>query len=362
MTVHNGVGVFHQKRTPETVTTDYNQSSSREAPFQTELLGTQKDADGVASAIPLLPATYRHRHKIQVVSSTSPSPFLEYDLDVSRLNIVHQWLWLVGLPTSPRPLHYQLLKRREIVLSEQLDLHLVWSPARIFIKPLPRYLLSIEFWQAHICPSPHLYETALGFLLSYVALIERESDFRLATTIYGLIPPETKWSDWLIFAEQVLSSSQGMTPLSSTASSEPQKSPSPSTLEPHPPVNPRFYYGELRLGRLNWIYRLCLGKPRGYLSGCTTYGAFVRENLNSLITLFAYTTIVLSAMQVGLGTQFLADDYAFGMASYVFSVFSILFPLLALLAILLVLGFIFVVNLLRTLAIRRKRRKLGAGV
>lgn len=358
MSIQNEVGIFRHGSTTESGTSNSTTKvSPSEAPFQTELLGTNTSADGIASAIPLLPATYRHKHRIQLITPTNVSPFLEYDLDVKRLNDIHKWLWLVGLPTSARPLHYQLLKRREIIISEQLDLHLVWSPARIFIKPLPRYLLSIEFWQAHICPSPHLYETALGFLLSYVALIERESDFRLATTIYGLIPPETKWSDWLIFAEQILTSSQ-----EKTQRSEPKKSLSSEGLEPHPPVNPRFYYGELRLGRLNWIYRLCLGNPRGYLSGCTTYGAFVRDNLNSLITLFAYTTIVLSAMQVGLGTQFLADDYAFGMASYVFSVFSIVFPLLALLAILVILSFVFMVNLLRTLSIRRKRKKLGAGV
>ena len=135
-----------------------------------------------------------------------------------------------------------------------------------------------------------------------------------------------------------------------------------NSLEPHVPVNRRFYYGELRLGRLNWIYRLLLGKPRGYLSGCTTYGEFMKENVNSLITLFAYTTIVLSAMQVGLATQWLEDNYAFGMASYVFSIFSIVAPISAILFLVLVLGFVFTINLLRTLRIRKRRRLQGAGV
>jgi uncharacterized membrane protein len=127
-------------------------------------------------------------------------------------------------------------------------------------------------------------------------------------------------------------------------------------------VNKRFHYGELRLGRLNWIYRLTKGELRGYLSGCTTYGAFMRNNVNSLITLFAYTTIVLSAMQVGLSTEFLADDYSFGMASYVFSLFSIIAPLACIVFIAGIIFVVFVMNLARTLRIRRQKRRQGVKV
>lgn len=309
--------------------------------------------------IPLLPATYRSRHAIRSVNADI-NGFLGVELDVARLNCIHRWLWLVGLPTTPRPLHYQTVKKRDIVVTEQLDLHLVWSSVSspsIFIKPLPRFLLCPAFWRAHICPQPHLYQTALGFLLSYVALIERETDLNMALRI-GLVPPEITWPGWLQLVEEIVHvSSQARSYLvdASPASST-------TSLEPRAPVNPRFYYGELRLGRLNWIYRLVLGRPRGYLSGCTTYGNFMRENVNSLITLFAYTTIVLSAMQVGLSTSFLQGDYAFGMASYVFSVFAILAPLACIMVIILVISMMFFINLIRTVKIRRKRRRQGAGV
>ncbi|KAF2019801.1 hypothetical protein BU24DRAFT_431467 [Aaosphaeria arxii CBS 175.79] len=286
-----------------------------------------------SEVIPLLPTTYRNRQHMVRLVKADVQAFLEFELDVTRLNVIHDWLWLVGLPTSPRALHYQRLKKREIVVTEQLDLHLVWRPTRILIKPLPRFLLCPQFWQCSICPDRDLYCVALGFLLSYVALIEREVDFHIARSL-DLIPSDLTWAGWLALAEEIS----------------------------HTPVNRRFFYGELRLGRLNWIYRLVLGKPRGYLSGCTTYGAFMRDNVNSLITLFAYTTIVLSAMQVGLSTQLLADNYAFGMASYVFSVFSILAPLSAIMIIVLLMGFIFIINLLRTLRIRGKRIRQGAGV
>ncbi|CAN9212153.1 unnamed protein product [Alternaria alternata] len=105
-----------------------------------------------------------------------------------------------------------------------------------------------------------------------------------------------------------------------------------------------------------------MGEFRGYLSGCTTYGAFMRDNVNSLITLFAYTTIVLSAMQVGLATEPLANDYSFGMASYVFSIFSILAPLACIVAILGVITMMFVINLVRTLTIREEKRRQGVKV
>jgi hypothetical protein len=319
-------------------------------PFCTNVLGP-----GVSNA-PMTPATYRtKRHMVRLVSDDVRA-FLDSDLDIDRLNDIHPFLWLAGLPSSPRALHYQVMKKREIVVAEQLDLHLVWSPSRIFIKPVPRYLLSADFWRANICPHPALFKTAFGLLTSYVALIEREVDYNLAMN-NSLLPKEVTWSAWLVFAEEVMLASER-----SKAYLDPSFATHHISFERHISVNERFYYGELRVGRLNWIYRLVRGQPRGYFSGCTTYGAFVRDNINSFIALFAYATIVLSAMQVGLATPWLAEDYAFGMASYVFSVFAILAPLLVIAVLFGVLGVLFTINLLRTLHIRKKRRSQGAGV
>ncbi|KAF2677394.1 hypothetical protein K458DRAFT_395895 [Lentithecium fluviatile CBS 122367] len=321
-------------------------------PFCSNVLG--RGADN-GSTTPLLPATYRtKRHMVRLVSDDVRA-FLDSDLDVDRLNDIHKWLWMAGLPSAPRPLHYQAMKKRDIVVAEKLDLHLVWSPARIFVKPVPRYLLSSEFWRAHICPYPQLYATAFGVLMTYVALIEREVDYNLAVN-NGLLPKEVTWPAWLVFAEEVMLASER-----SKAYLDPSLT-SHSSFEPSVSINRRFFYGELRVGRLNLIYRVVLWQPRGYFSGCTTYGAFVRDNVNSFIALFAYATIVLSAMQVGLATPWLGDDYAFGMASYVFSVFAIIAPLSVLAALFGVLGILFTVNLLRTLRIRAKRRIRGAGV
>jgi hypothetical protein len=328
-------------------------------PFHTPLLNIV-DTNGVAQpGTPLLPATYRKRYRIQPVRNNVFS-FLEVELNVERLNDVHDWLWLVGLPSAARPLHYQVVKRRDIVVTEQLDLHLLWSSSAsssIYIKPLPRFLLCPTFWRTQICMHPQLYQTALGFLLSYIALIEREADYDLAIH-HGLIPREVTWAAWLALVnELVCASAQAQSFTKGAASASCVELLGGSTC-----VNRRFHYGELRLSRLNWIYRLTRGDFRGYLSGCTTYGAFVRENTNSLITLFAYTTIVLSAMQVGLSTEFLGNDYAFGMASYVFSVFSILAPLACLVAIIVVLAIIVVINLAHTIKIRRLKQLQGVKV
>ncbi|KAF1948345.1 hypothetical protein CC80DRAFT_521191 [Byssothecium circinans] len=316
-------------------------------PFSTDVLGAGGDN---ASSRSLLPATYRTKnYKIRLVSADIHS-FLKRELDLERLNCIHKWLPLVGLPTQPRPLHYQILKRRTIVAAEQLDLHLVWSPSRIFIKPLPRFLLSPDFWKRYICQDLLLYQTAIGFLLSWVALIERESDHKIAVD-NGLIPEEVSWNTWLVIAQEIMLSSEGL-----RTSVSGLKAPM-GLSNRQISVHRRFYYGELRVGRLNWIYRLCKLQFRGYWSGCTTYGAFFRENIVSLIALFGYTTIVLSAMQVGLATPWLAENYAFGMASYTFSIFAIVGPVAAIAALFGVFTVFFTLNLLHTIHVRRQREK-----
>lgn len=67
----------------------------------------------------------------------------------------------------------------------------------------------------------------------------------------------------------------------------------------------------------------------------------MERNFAWALTAIVYITIVLTAMQVGLGTHQLKDDVGFNRASYGFTVFSILAPLIVLVVIiitLLVLG------------------------
>jgi hypothetical protein len=76
--------------------------------------------------------------------------YIKDDLSVAKLNKIHGWLRLAGLPIPPRPLNYQRATSREIIICEDTNLHLVWAPERMFLKSLPDYLLAEDFWQEHL--------------------------------------------------------------------------------------------------------------------------------------------------------------------------------------------------------------------
>ena len=274
---------------------------------------------------------------------------LRQELGVGRLDDIHNWLWLVGRPMPPRPLHYQKAARRDAVVHEQMDLHLVWDDQRMFLKPIPRYLFDLNFWQdnlsceerrtfaskdtteTNICERCQIYKCAVGFLLSYASLISYESDLRLAKDA-NLVPAEVTWPEWRLFIKELL------------------------TPENRRNINKRYIYGELRLERLNKIYRYTLRSPiRRYLYGYNSYDQFWYNNLARIFSLFAYIAIVLTAMQVGLATNRLQDNNAFQRASYGFTVFSILAPLAFVGLFFVVFVIIFLFNLFATLKYRGKR-------
>jgi hypothetical protein len=120
---------------------------------------------------------------------------------------------------------------------------------RIFIKPLPLYLLSYDFWGENIL-SDKLYKSASGFLLSYIWLIASELDFRIAVET-GLLPQSWNgyltWDKWKILTVSFL------------------RHVDIGTINPY---NKRYHYGILQLGRVDTIYRLRFFSThfvRGYL-------------------------------------------------------------------------------------------------
>jgi len=264
--------------------------------------------------------------------------FYEHDLDVQRLTHIYDWLWLAGRPEPARPLHRQKILRREITIVEQADLHLVWDGSRIFIKPLPQYLLYKDFWKAARTHNG-LRESACGFIRSYSWLIRYESDFTIATELH-LIPPTLKWAQWRkLIAECYYT---------------------------HPPaldstnVNKRYCYGELRQGRLNLVYRVFRGQIfRGYEYGYNQYGTFFSRNFAWIITVFAYVTIALTAMQVGLATEGLGKDGSFQGASYGFAISSLLLPLILLGMALTLFILIFMNNFIATRKTVQKQKAVG---
>jgi hypothetical protein len=259
-----------------------------------------------------LPWAVRTRTSKIIHPRDDPDAFVKNELDVSRLDDIEDRLWLAGRLHNIRPLHRQQLLGRKILVTEQADLHLLWQDDKIFIKPLPTWLLDRDFFRKHD-PAGSMRPAALGFLNSYVSLISYEIDFILAQELH-LLPPAIDWKGWLDIAQDPLPDFRG----------DQWK------------TSPRYQYGELRLSRINWIYRF---DPRfrfrhfcrGYYSSSQTFQSFLNRNFGWLLVVFVYFTILLTALQVGLATNQLRDSASFNAASYGFTIFSLVAPLVTIL-------------------------------
>ncbi|KAF5669915.1 kinesin light chain [Fusarium denticulatum] len=226
--------------------------------------------------------------------------YLRVDLETPRLDKIYSFLWLAGLPRPARPLHRQNLLMRTIYLTENPDEHLVWHDASLFIKPIPAYLLDYEFWEQELCNDAALYESAYGLLVSYVWLVRHPSDLRVASGA-GLLPADIDWNDWVVFVTDL------NVRLDSTMLCN---------------VDLRYRYGELRLSRLNTLYRLGLAGfslrnvVYGFMSGSVRYTTFFERNFGWILGVFVYVTVVLSAMQVALATDKFSNSDNFQQFSY----------------------------------------------
>ncbi|KAI1211485.1 uncharacterized protein F4807DRAFT_417814 [Annulohypoxylon truncatum] len=194
---------------------------------------------------------------------------------------------------------------RAVVVTERADEHLVWHEHRIFVKPLPAFLLSHGFWTAHLCggggngrDGAGLHASARGMLLSYAWLVAHPSDFAIASDL-RLLPAGITWERWTAFAACVLASLD---------------------LRAMDDVDPRYRYGELRLSRLDMLTRWPLVAAEswstrtfvdGYMSSSTWYTAFFERHFGWLLVGFVYVSVVLSALQVGLATDLLSQNSEF---------------------------------------------------
>ena len=109
------------------------------------------------------------------------SHYLRMELDVSDINKIGQHLWIAGQERRPRALHHQLLIGRRVVIVENPNLHLLWIDARLFVKPLPDFLLCYDIWE-RISQEGDLFPAAVGMLRSYIWLIRSKSDLRCVQT------------------------------------------------------------------------------------------------------------------------------------------------------------------------------------
>ncbi|KAJ3569985.1 hypothetical protein NPX13_g5887 [Xylaria arbuscula] len=293
-------------------------------PFTTHVLGDRAGQ---------LPASHRTK-KDQIIVPQADIEFLSDELLVKRINAAQDWLWICGRPMPPRPLHYQISSSRDIVITENPELHLLWSSKRMFLKPLPSWLLDPEFWTFYILKDADLAQCARGFLFSYTALIAYESDFRIAQD-KGLVPDGISWDSWKCLVREVLQNHDMAL------------------------VNPRYWYGELRLDRLNTVYRFKGFVFRGYskVTGHSDYQDLLADNFGILATLLGYVVLILSSLQVGLGVDRLVENTAFVNFSYGFTVFSILAPVVAGFGIFVVVLLMFVSNWIVTKKYEERRFK-----
>jgi hypothetical protein len=230
--------------------------------------------------------------------------YLSGFLDLSRFNNIRKMLWLIAVPGAPRSLSYQKLLRREVVITEELDLHLVWAKSRILIKPLPDFLLNYDFWEHYISCEPQLHRAACGLLYSYCGLIRFGHDLQLAQE-HNLVNKSLDYRAWTDFARKIL-----------------------AILDPHDynTVEKRFRYGELRLNRLDTIYRylprelsissMLQGFPHALSESYVPY----MDQYNNAVSAFGVIVIILSAFNLSLSAHSKNPDPELKRAAFGFAV------------------------------------------
>ena len=240
-----------------------------------------------------------------------------------------------------RPLHRYKMYGYEVLGTQQMDLHLLRFSNKLLIKPLPEYLLDVPFWEEHICKNQVQWENARGWLLSYVCLITSPLYLKLAHDD-SLIPATITWSWWKAFVTDFLNNVEI------------------NTLHQ---VNKRYQFGDLRLSRINTIYRTLYFHThfvRGYLYGYNRYVVFFERNFSWILIAFVFVGLVLSAMQVGISLDELNSNHAFMEASLVTVVLSILSVAVILGAVTITFSGIFLFNMVsavRHAATEQRKRK-----
>jgi hypothetical protein len=224
--------------------------------------------------------------------------FLHDDLWSEDLDRMAPRLWIMTTLSSANinPLHRQRVKGREIVITEEARLHLVWIHDRIFNKPVPRYLLSHGFWEAYLDRRPeslndeqsNLHKAAAGFSRTYRYLIRHESDFHLAQQDgLRLIPKDVDWSSFCHFTSD-------LNVIQDSA------------------VSRRYCSGELRLTRLNFYTPFILRKFR-FEQVHRQYGDYFARLYGPVLFVFAVVSTILNSMQVALATDQSLAGFLFGM-------------------------------------------------
>ncbi len=224
------------------------------------------------------------------LSSIPTSESLVSDFSMTDLNDIHSHLWMAGSYGNISPLHHQRVLLRAIIPSELSRLHLVWFDRVIYIKPLPDCLLDTSRYPDYnFDPSG----SVAGFLRSYCSLIRSRVDLAVAHRS-DLVSKDVTWERWSSFRDRILN----------------------KTYDCH--INRRYHYGELRLNRLDIIYRVT-GRGLTYFTVHRNYKTYFAQYISLFATVFAFVAVILAAMQVLVGIRdipetLLTTSYRFSVA------------------------------------------------
>ncbi|KKK17097.1 hypothetical protein AOCH_003658 [Aspergillus ochraceoroseus] len=250
------------------------------------------------------------------------SEFVTPDLD--RLG-PHLWLVAKQDSTHISSLTEQAVRGRRVVITENPELHLVWAYDIVYLKPIPKYLLSHPFWEFYLTRQNPVVSNdtareaivrgARGFLRSYFYLIQHKSDFLTATNEgLCLLPHGIRYSQFMRFIsafEKVQDSD----------------------------VSPRYHFGQLRLTRLNFWSKVFLQRLN-FHKMYWQYGTLFANYYGPLLFVFGWFSVALSAMQVALAVE---DTNSTASPWYIFATVSRVFSVVTLFVILLSIVFLIVV-------------------
>ncbi|KAF7512341.1 hypothetical protein GJ744_001909 [Endocarpon pusillum] len=213
-------------------------------------------------------------------------PFFRKSFLIEALDKAAPYLWLVSTPTETNvyPMHHQIVRGRSIVVTEEPGLHLVWHYDKIFIKPIPKFLLCAAFWRYIYDQDRAVWKAAAGFMRTYCYMIRNESDFNLAISdSMALIPRGLDQAQKLTFETFVPFVAQ----FENLKNCE---------------VAPRYSYGMLRLTRINHMAFFFMGKLT-YFHIQPQWVDYLGNFISPILTTFAVMSTILGSMQVGLASQ-----------------------------------------------------------
>lgn len=217
----------------------------------------------------------------------------------SKIDVIFRHLWVAGKPNNIQPLNKQLCHGKKIVLTSDINMHMVWYGDTIFIKPFPTYCSNFQIVENTMLDES-IYSNVCGFINSYTLMIRCLTDFNIAkeNKLFDI-----SWDQWKVFSSNVKKQE----------------------------YTNRYKYGTLRLHRLNLIYRFSFNGLY-FFNLYSEYGEYMSQYFTISIIIFAFMTIILTCGQVLLAISARPDYidhlfYALSMISLFLCISIIVFTI-----------------------------------